>query len=331
MAGLRITLATTVSDRTQAVLDGRIPIAGCEVTALPGGGHDIFRRTLAEKAFDIAELSMSSYLVAASRGDTDYIAIPVFPSRAFRHASIWIRRDRGIASGADLAGRHVGVEQFQQTAGLWVRGILREEHGLDTNSVHWRSGGLEQPDDKGERTRIALPPGIDLQPIGAGRTLGAMLLDGELDALIVPPVPSAAKKDPDRIGRLFPDYVAAEQAYFRKTGIFPVMHTIVIRRSLCEAHPWLPVEVFKAFAKAKAQALAALAQTNINSVALAWCAADVERTRAVLGERMWAYGLPASRHEIEAMLRYSFADGLLSRPMTPEDLFHPATHALADS
>lgn len=331
MSKLRLTLATTVTDRSQAVLDGRIPVEGCELIPLPGAGQEIFRRTLVDKAFDIAELSMSSYLVATARGDQDYIAIPVFLSRAFRHASIYIRKDRGITTGADLAGRHVGVEQFQQTAGLWARGILREEYGLDTRRVHWRTGGIEKPNAAGERTPIKLPPGIDLQAIDAGKTLNGMLRDGELDALIVPPMPSSMKTHPELVGRLFPDYVAAEQAYFRKCGIFPIMHTVVIRRSLCEAHPWLPVEVYKAFAKAKAEALAVLEQTNINRVALAWCAADVERTRAVLGERMWAYGFAASKHEIEAMLRYSVEDGLLSRPLTPDELFHPSTLRLADS
>ena len=330
MARLRLTLATTVTDRSQAVLDGRIPIEGCEVVAMPGGGHDIFRRTLADKAFDIAELSMSSYLVAISRGDTDYVAIPVFLSRAFRHASIYIRKDRGIASAADLAGRHIGVEQYQQTAGLWVRGMLRDQYGVDTRGVHWRTGGLEKPDAAGERTRIS-PAGVDLQPVASGKTLNGMLLDGELDALIVPPVPSSMRTHPDTVGRLFPDYVAQEQRYFMLTGMFPIMHTVVIRRSLCDVHPWLPAAVYAAFGQAKAEALAALTQTNINRVALAWCAADAARTREVLGDRMWAYGLPASRHEVEAMLRYSLHDGLLSREMTPQELFHPATHALADS
>ncbi|GAA4338331.1 ABC transporter substrate-binding protein [Pigmentiphaga soli] len=331
MARLTLTLAATVSDRSQPVLDGRIPIAGCDVVALPGEAQDIFRRTLADKAFDVAELSMSSYMVAAARGDQDYVAIPVFLSRAFRHSSIYIRKDRGIAGGADLAGKTIGMGQYQQTAGVWVRGILREECGLDTTRVHWRTGGLEKPDSRGERTRIRLPPGVDLQPIPADRTLNGMLLDGELDGLMLPPVPSALRTHPQRVGRLFPDYVAAEQAYFRKTGIFPIMHVLVIRRSLCEAHPWLPVEAYRAFAQAKAGALKALTQVNINQVSLAWAAADAARTREVLGDRMWAYGLAASRHEIEALLRYAMADGLLARAVTPEELFHPSTHSLADA
>lgn len=330
MARLSVTIATTITDRSQAILDGRIAIKGCDVIALPGGAQDIFRRTLNDKAFDIAELSMSSYLVAASRGDQDYIAIPVYLSRAFRHASIYIRKDRGIASGADLADKQVGVMQYQQTVGVWVRGILRDEHGLDTTRVHWRTGGLEAPSNAGERTRIQLPPGIDLQPIGAGKTLNGMLVEGELDALIVPPVPSSAYRSPERVGRLFADYVAAEQAYFHRTGIFPIMHVVVIRRELCDAHPWLPVEVYEAFAQAKAQAVSALGQTNINRIALPWVAADAARTREIMGERMWAYGLGASRHELETLLRYSEADGLLSRPMTPEELFHPSTHRLPD-
>jgi 4,5-dihydroxyphthalate decarboxylase len=330
MAKLTVTLAATVSDRSQPVLDGHVPIAGCDVIAMPGGGQDIFRRTLADKAFDIAELSLSSYMVATARGDQDYIAIPVFLSRAFRHSSLYIRKDRGIASGADLAGKTIGMEQYQQTAGVWVRGILREEYGLDTTRVHWRTGGLEKPNNLGERTKIQLPPGVDLQPIGAGQTLNAMLASGEIDGLMLPPIPSALRTHPDVVGRLFPDYVAAEKAYFRKTRIFPIMHTVVIRRSLCEAHPWLPVEVYNAFARAKADALNALTQVNINRVALAWAAADAANTRDALGDRMWAYGLAASRHEVEALARYALADGLLARPLEPESLFHPSTLKLAD-
>ncbi|MDX3907436.1 MAG: ABC transporter substrate-binding protein [Pigmentiphaga sp.] len=330
MAKLRVTVATTVTDRTQAILDGRIPINGCDVIPLPGGAQDIFRRTLNDKAFDIAELSMSSYLVAASRGDQDYVAIPVYLSRAFRHSSIYIRKDRAIACGADLADKQVGVIQYQQTAGLWVRGILRDEHGLDTARVRWRTGGLDVPSTAGERTRIQPPPGIDLQPIAAHKTLNGMLIAGELDALIVPPVPASMHTHPELVGRLFPDHVAVEQAYFRRTGIFPIMHTVVIRRELCEAYPWLPREVYDAFTTAKAQALTELGQANINRVALPWIAADTARAREVMGDRMWAYGLTASRHELDAMLRYSETDGLLSRTMKPEDLFHPSTHRLAD-
>ncbi len=330
MGKLSVTLATTVTDRSLPVLDGRVAIPGCDVIALPGEGHDIFRRTLNDKAFDIAELSMSSYMVAASRGDQDYVAIPVFLSRSFRHSCIYIRKDLGITCAADLAGKRIGMEQYQQTAGMWARGILREEYGLDTTKVHWRTGGLEKPNSAGERTKITLPPGVDLQPVAAGQTLNGMLVAGELDGLMLPPVPSSMGTHPELVGRLFPDYVAAEKDYFRKTGIFPIMHTVVIRRSLCEAHPWLPAEVFNAFAQAKAQALKVLTQMSINRVALAWIADDYKQTKAVLGNHMWAYGLPASRHEIEAMLRYSEADGLLAKKMTPEELFHPSTHKLAD-
>ena len=330
MGKLSLTLATTVTDRSLPVLDGRVAIPGCDVIALPGEGHDIFRRTLNDKAFDIAELSMSSYMVAASRGDQDYVAIPIFLSRSFRHSCIYIRKDLGITCAADLAGKRIGMEQYQQTAGMWARGILREEYGLDTTKVHWRTGGLEKPNSAGERTKITLPPGVDLQPVAAGKTLNGMLVDGELDGLMLPPVPSSMGTHPELVGRLFPDYVAAEKDYFRKTGIFPIMHTVVIRRSLCEAHPWLPAEVFNAFAQAKAQALKVLTQMSINRVALAWIADDYKQTKAVLGKHMWAYGLPASRHEIEAMLRYSEADGLLAKKMTPEELFHPSTHKLAD-
>ncbi len=330
MTKLDITVATTITDRTQAILDGRIAIEGCRVIPQPGNAQDIFRRTLSDKAFDVAELSMSSYLIAASRGDQDYIAIPVYLSRAFRHASIYVRRDRGIAHASDLAGRHVGIAQYQQTAGLWVRGILRDEYGLDPMHVHWRTGGLDTPNDKGERLPLRPPAGLDLKAISAGTTLNGMLIDGELDALILPPIPPALHTHPHLVGRLFPDYVAVEQDYFRRTGIFPIMHVLVIRRTLCEAHAWLPEKVYEAFVRAKNQALQALTQININRVSLPWIAADAARVREIMGKRIWAYGLEASRHELETMLRYSETDGLLARSLTPEALFHPSTHSLPD-
>ncbi|MFM0721678.1 ABC transporter substrate-binding protein [Paraburkholderia strydomiana] len=325
METLNITVAATVTDRSQPLLDGRVSIAGCRVTPLPGQAQSIFRGVLTDFAYDIAELSMASYLVATSRGDFPYIAIPVFLSRCFRHGCVYIRKDRGIATGADLAGKRVGMVQYQQTAAVWVRGILRDECGLDTNTVKWHTGGLETPDDTGERVLLHLPPDVSLQRIDCGKTLNQMFADGQLDALISTRTPSSLAKHSDVLGRLFPDHVDEEKAYFRRTGIFPIMHVVVIRRELCDRFPWLPVETYKAFLRARAEALYALTQTNINRVSLAWAADDFARTQAVLGRKLWAYGLPDSRHEIDTLIRYAQEDGLLAAPLDADGLFHPGT------
>ncbi|QJP15735.1 ABC transporter substrate-binding protein [Starkeya sp. ORNL1] len=329
MTKLRLSLACTQTDRAAPLLDGRIAIEGCEIIPLPGQTQDIFRRTLSEQAFDIAELSMSSHIVQCGRGVQDYVGVPVFLSRAFRHASLYIRTDRGIASPADLAGRTIGIEQFQQTVGLWLRGILADQYGVRTQDVNWRTGGLDAPGG-GERLALSLPPDIRLEPIAKGDTLNAMLADGRLDAVIATRPPSCFMAGSANVARMFPDYRAAEIDYFRASGMFPIMHGVVVRRSLVDQNPWLPAEVFRAFAKAKAYALNELTLMNVARVSLAWIAEDAAATRAILGKQMWAYGLEESRHELSAMLRYAANDGLTAGEIAPEALFHPSTHKLRD-
>jgi 4,5-dihydroxyphthalate decarboxylase len=327
---IRLSLACTQTDRSAAILDGRIQVAGCEIVGLPGQTQDIFRRVLNDQAFDVAEMSMSSHIVQTGRMAEAYVAIPVYLSRVFRHSAIYVRTDRRIERAADLAGKTIGIEQYQQTVGLWVRGILGDEYGVRTQDVNWINGGLEQPGG-GERVALTLPDGIRLSSAPADATLNGMLADGRLDALIGSRPPSCYEKGHPQVARLFPDHRKAETEYFGRTRIFPIMHCVVIRRSLVERHPWLAVEVFRAFAAAKAAALKDLFLMNIARVSLAWISEDAEATRRVLGDNMWSYGLKASRHEIEAMIRYARNDGLITRDLTPEDVFHPSTHGLADS
>jgi len=329
MAKLRISLACTQTDRAAPVLDGRIPIEGCEVIPLPGQSQDIFRRTLTDKAFDVAEMSMGSQIVQTGRGAQDYTAIPVYLSRAFRHSAIYVRTDRNIVKPSDLAGKTVGIEQFQQTVGLWVRGILGDEYGVRSQDVNWVNGGLEQPGG-GERLALNLPEGISLTPAPKEKTLSGMLAGGTLDALVATRPPSCFAAGHPEVARLFPHYRQAETDYFQRTRCFPIMHGVVIRTRLVDENPWLAAEVFKAFAKAKALALSELFLMNIPRVSLAWIAEDAAETRRVLGPNMWSYGLKDSRHEIEAMLRYAANDGLTERQLRAEDLFHASTHNLAD-
>jgi 4,5-dihydroxyphthalate decarboxylase len=330
MTKLKLSLACTQTDRSAPIFDGRVAVEGCEIIALPGDTQDIFRRVLNDEAFDIAEMSMSTQIVQAARGGGAYVAIPVFLSRTFRHSAITIRTDRGITRPEDLKGRTVGIEQYQQTVGLWVRGILNDEYGVATRDVHWRSGGLEQPGG-GERLAVTLPADIDLKPVPTGETLNKLLVAGELDATVTSRAPSCLAKREPNIGRLFPDYVAAEQEYFTRTRCFPIMHCVVIRRALVEQYPWLPVEVFRAFARAKALSLRDLAMLNIPRVSLAWIAEQVAEAKRVLGDNPWPYGIEESRRELEAMLRYSLADGLIDKALKPEDLFEPSTHGLRDA
>lgn len=329
MAKLTLSLACTQSDRAAPILDGRVKIAGCEVIPLPGITQTIFRQVLDDQAFDIAEMSMSSQLVQVDRGAQDYVAIPIFLSRAFRHSSIYINTSRGIARPEDLRGRTIGVMQFQQTVGLWVRGILGDEHGVTSGDVEWKNGGLEAPGG-GERLKLDLPKHIRLSPIPPDETLNGMLAKGELDAIIATKPPSSFVKGVAGVGRLFPDYVSAEMEYYRRSGAFPIMHCVVIRRSLVEAHPWLAAEVFHAFVRAKAIAYSELKQVNILRLTLPWVAERAADVRDMMGANFWKYGFSESRAEIEMMLRYAHADGLTSRLLNPEDVFHPSTFSLPD-
>jgi 4,5-dihydroxyphthalate decarboxylase len=318
---LDLTVATTLTDRTAPILDGRIPIEGCNVTPVRiADAQEIFRRALNEAAFDIAEMSMSTHIVMSARGHYDYVALPVFLSRAFRHSSIYIRSDRGITSPEQLAGRRIGLEQYQQTIALWVRGIMSDVHGVKASSIDWVNGGLEKAGG-GERVALSLPPGIRLQSAPEGESLNSMLARGDIDAIIATRPPSCFINSEAPVARLFPDYRAAEIEYFRKTGNFPIMHCLLLRRSLSQQHPWLAQAVFDAFAKSKAQALNDLTHKNFLRVSLPWAAEEAADMQRLMGERMWAYGLEQNRHELEDMLRYALADGLIAKPLQPDELF----------
>jgi 4,5-dihydroxyphthalate decarboxylase len=317
MDRMTLTLACTNTDRTRAIHDKRIAIEGFDVAPLAGEPEQLFRIAMQEARYEITELSMSSHMLSVVRGDSRYIGVPVFPSRSFRHGAIYVRTDRGIARPEDLAGRTIGTPEYQQTAALWVRGMLREQHGVDTRGIHWRSGG--------ERTPIALPAGFDMQVIPQGETLDAMLADGRLDAIIGPRPPACFTNRTAPVARLFPDVRAAEEAYFRATGFFPIMHCIAIRRDVAAANPGLAAALYRAFAQAKAEALAELAMVNVLRVSLPWIVQEAERQTALMGGDPWPYGFARNRDELAAMCRYAEADGLAARAPAPEELFHPET------
>jgi 4,5-dihydroxyphthalate decarboxylase len=314
-AKLTLTLACTASDRTRPVLDGRVTIPGLDLLPLTGEPEDIFRRALRDRAFEITELSMGSHIVTTARGDSPYVGVPVFLSRAFRHSAIYIRTDRGIRSAADLAGRTIGLPEYQQTAALWVRGILREHYGLDTRRIVWCTGG--------ERVAITLPEGFDVQPLGTD--LPQALAEGRIDALIAPRPPACFLDRSAPVARLYPDYRAEEIAWHKATGFFPIMHCLAVRKDVAERHPWLPLELFRAFAKARALSLSELQLVNVLRVSLPWIAAAYEEQAAIMGGDPWPYGFARNRDEIAAMIRYAVADGLAVHEIPPEALFHPST------
>jgi 4,5-dihydroxyphthalate decarboxylase len=325
---LQLSLAVCDYDRTRALFDGRAEIEGCDITAVPLEPEEAFHRAFKFQEFDISEVSMSSYMMTTARGEAHYIAIPAFVSRLFRHSGIYIRTDRGIQGPEDLKGKTIGLPEYQMTANVWIRGILEEHHGVKPRDIKWRRGGLEEP-GREERARIQLPPDVDYQAVPEHRTLSEMLVTGEIDGLLSARAPSCFLNGAPNVGRLFPDYPAAEEAYFRKSKIFPIMHAIGIRRSLVEKHPWLAVSVYKAFLKAKELCMKELGQIGHLATSLPWPVAEYDRARKIMGEDYWSYGAHANRHVLETLTRYSFEQGLSARKLTLEEMFVPSTYDLS--
>jgi 4,5-dihydroxyphthalate decarboxylase len=319
-----ITIACGNYDRTQAIKDGAVKVEGCAVTYLPLYPEEIFHRAFKFQEFDVSELSFSSYLRTVAAGTSAYIGIPAFVSRIFRHSGIYIRSDAGIRTPQDLRGKRIGLPEYQITAVVWMRGLMQHEYGVHPSEIHWRSGGQEQP-GRHERTPLKPIPGLDLEPIGEDNTLVGMLKAGELDALFTARAPSSFLAGEPHIARLFPDTRAAEMAYYKKTGIFPIMHLVGIRKSLVERHPWLPTSVYKAFCAAKAIAMTNLRDVNALLVSLPFLEAETRETAVAMGEDFWTYGVPENRREIAALAQYAHEQGLLERKVSIEELFAPAT------
>ena len=321
MAGLKITVACSPSDRSRPVLSGEVPIEGCEPELHTREAADLLRMAAREMAFDVTEMSMSSHLVLTARETPHYVAIPAFHSRVFRHSSIYINLSSGINGPKDLAGKQVGVQEYQQTAALWVRGMLADDYGIDAGSIVWRTGGVEKPGGS-ERVAIKLPAHIRVEPIGPEKTLSAMLVSGEIDALISPRQPSAF--DTASVERLFADYKRVEEDYFRRTGFFPIMHGIGVRRSLAEEHPWLPSSIYNAFREGRRRAIQDLAAVGVQRVTLPWARATLEDAKALMGPEIWPYGFESNRRELAAMARYAHEQGLAARTIDPSEMFHPS-------
>ena len=317
MSRIQFTIACVGTDRSRPVLDGRVALPGVDLVPVVAEAEDIFRRALRDQAFEISELSMGSHIVTTARGDSPYVGIPIFLSRAFRHSAIYIRTDRGIRSAADLAGKTIGLPEYQQTAALWVRGILREHYGVDTRGIRWRTGT--------ERVAITLPDGFDVQPLG--RDLQDAFADGTLDAFIGPRAPACYADRSAPVDRLYPDYRAEEMAWHKASGFFPIMHCLAIRKDVAARHPWLPIALHRAFREAKALSLTELQQVNVLRVSLPWIAAAYEEQAKAMGGDLWPYGFARNRDEVAAMIRFAVADGLAAAPIEPEALFHPSTLA----
>lgn len=327
---LPLSLACWDYDRTRVLREGTVRPAGVDLTYLPLPPEETFFRMLRWQEFDVAEMSLSSYVLSLFTDDPPFVAIPVFPSRVFRHGSIYLTPGLAVSDPAELSGRTVGVPEYQMTAAVWIRGILAEHHGLPADSVRYRTGGLHSP-GRTEKLPLDLPDRFDVTPIAADETLDDLLRTGRIDALYTARAPRSF--DPtagvDGVHRLFPDPARTERDYLRRTGIFPIMHTVVLRRDVYHRHRWLARELLDAFTTAKNQVYTELREVTALKVSLPWVVPAAEEAAGLLGEDFWSYGVSANQTVLETFLRYSYEQGLARRLLDPQELF--AAETLADT
>ena len=318
---LRLTLACGASDRTLPLILGDVQPQGIDLTFLRMYPEEVFWRMTRHAEFDAAEMSMSSYMLRRSRGDESVTAIPVFTSREFRHSCVWVRKDAGITKPDDLRGKRIGAAEWQLTANLWIRGFLADDYNIQPGDLRWYLGGLYQP---GRVEKLTLQiPGVELNQIGPEQTLSAMLERGELEAVIGPRPPSGFPGP--KVRRLFEDFKAVEMDYFTRTEIFPIMHTIVIRRDVLERDAWVARSLYDAFVESKRRAVTELRNPVVLYSTLPWQIAEVEATQALMGEDYWPYGLEPNRKNLETLMRYSCEQGIAERAVPVESLFAKST------
>ena len=320
MSVLPITFACGDYDRVATLRDGRVPVEGCALTCFDMEPEELFPRILKNKEFDVSEFSFSSYMLMAAKGPWEYIAIPVFPSRMFRHAAIFVNAKAGIAKPEDLRGRRMGVPSYQMTAALVARGLLADEYGVKPSDMTWVVGELEHAG------HVDVPPGLNVRVEHADtKPLAAMLASGEIDAMMTATMPSTFNGD-GKVVRLFKNAREAERAYYAKTRIYPIMHVLVLRRSLAEQYKWLPASLYKAMEQAKQHTLKTIdGHGGVLPATLPWLVLELEETRALMGRDFWPYGVAANKPTLDAMTRWSYEQGLTPRQLAPDDLFVKST------
>jgi len=325
MSNLRLTLAMGDYEHTRDLASGRVRPEGIDLTVLNFNVEQVHFRFFKKLEWEVSELSMGMYTSALSHGDRRFIAIPVFTSRVFRQSAIYVRREGPVRTPEDLAGKRVGVPKLSQTATIYVRGYLSATVGVPLASIKWYRGGVN---DRGrtETGTLRVPSDIDITWV-QDRSLTEMLLAGDLDALISARPPRSFLEGDARIQRLFPDYPAVEKACFEKTGIFPIMHTIAIRRDTYDANRWIARNLMMAFNEAKERSIARIRDLTAASIPLPWAADSLERAHALLFQNgtYWPYGVDANRRTLEAFLQFSCEQGVCHRLLKPEELFAEET------
>ncbi len=323
MANLPITFACGPYDRMEALNLGEIRPDGIDLRYLPiQSPPEIFARMIKTQSFDVSEMSLAHYCIMKTRGDFPYVALPVFPSRVFRHGYIFININSGISEPGDLAGKRVGVQEYRQTAGVWVRGILQHEFGVDLDTIQWVEGGVNAPRAPDDEMDLRPIRELSIEIIPSDQTLNDLLEAGEIDAYYGARRPQALDNGRN-VARLLPNYRELEKDYYQRTGFHPIMHTVVMREDLYREHPWVAENLYKACEQSKAWALKQMRFSGAQRLMLPWLYDEIAEMDAVLGPDPWPYGLEANRATLEAFNQYLVEQHFLERPLPIEELFAP--------
>jgi len=320
---LKITLACGPYDRTWALASGQVQPEGVDLNYVALPPEELFWRMAVHGEFDASEFSLGAMSILLGRGDRRFVGIPVFPSRFFRHSSIFVNVHSGIKRPEDLRGKRVGVPDYTMTANTWIRGLLEHEYGVKPTDMHWFTGGLNEP---GRRQRVATKsiPGLQVTHSDT-RVLSEMLDSGEIDALIGAREPDSFRGGSPNVARLFPDYRPVEVNYYRRTGIFPIMHLVVLKRETYESNPWLAYSLLKAFEESKRLCAEEMSRQSALRYMLPWMIPELEETVRIMGDEYWPYGVEANRRTIETFIGYSVEQGLAESRFGVEEMFAPET------
>lgn len=329
-ARVHLTMAVADYDHMRDVVHGVVRPEGILLTAFTTDVvEEIFFRFIKHREFDVSEMSFGKYVALTSRGDAPMVGIPIFPSRVFRHSGIYVRKDRGINTAKDLEGRTVAIPEWAQTAGIYARGMLAEYYGVDLTSIRWLQAGVNEP-GRVEKVDLALPDSVRYQS-RPDTSISAMLANGEVDAAVSARAPDTFLKGHPEVVRLFPDYRAEELKYFQKTGVFPIMHLIAMRRTAFEQHPWTAMNIFNACEEAKRRCLERIRMIGIAAIPMPWASGFLEDCAETFGADPFPYGLEANRPTLAAFCRFAHDQHITDRLLTPDDLFPPELRAMSRS
>ncbi len=323
MSRLPLTFACGPYDRMEALRYGLLDVEGIDLNFLEiQAPREIFDRMVGAREFDLSEMSIAEFIAMKVRGDSPFVGLPVFPSRAFRHAFVCVNRNAGIAEPRDLAGKRIGTPLYTQSAAVWIRGDLENFYGVDLSEVRWVQGAVEKPGSHGDPPA---PPqllrAVNIEANTGPLSLSEMLANGEIDAVLGSRMPESVRTDPERVAHLWPDFRSEEKRYFADTRIHPIMHLVVIRKEIHERNPWIAQSLYKAFVAARDWAVERMYFSGAQRYMLPWLYDDLREIDALFDGQPWPYGVEANRPTLEAIVNYMHQQGFIAKAPPIEDLF----------